>query len=176
MLREQKELQFLRKQVQEREALICDLEDISKTVTGTKFANELVVHKTRSRLAANLTGSVTPSTPGARQGKTTVSAPAGKTGMPLLDINSLSQMAGLRKKAKKELSKIGFVLTDSSHTDFSSDSDSASEESSDTDSESVGSSLHDRVKKAKKNKKHKTKSEITSKSSDSVRNKQKHFI
>ncbi|KAH3851616.1 hypothetical protein DPMN_094098 [Dreissena polymorpha] len=174
-LREEKELQFLRKHVQEREARIRDLEkDISQTVTGTNFANQSVVHKMKSRLAANLTGSVIPSSPGARQGKTTVSAPAWETGMPLLDINSLRQMAGLRKKAKKELSKIGLVLTDSSHTDSSSDSDSASEKRRDTDSESVGSSLHDRVKMAKTNKKHKTKSGITSKSSDSVRNKQRY--
>ncbi|KAH3824580.1 hypothetical protein DPMN_126417 [Dreissena polymorpha] len=103
-LREQKELHFLRKQVQGCEARILDLEkDIFKIVTGTNFANESVAHTTKSRLVANLTGSVTSSTPGARQGKTTVSAAAGETGMPLLDINSLRQMTGLRKKAKKEL-------------------------------------------------------------------------
>jgi len=101
-LREQKELQFLRKQVQEREARIRDLEkDVSKTVTSTNFGGDSVAKKTKSRLAASLTGSVTPSSPGARQEKTTVSAPAGETGMPLFDINSLRQMTGLRKKAKK---------------------------------------------------------------------------
>ena len=101
-LREQKELQFLRKQVQEREARIRDLEkDVSKTVTSTNFGGDSVAKKTKSRLAASLTGSVTPSTPGARQEKTTVSAPAGKTGMPLFDINSSRQMTGLRKRQRK---------------------------------------------------------------------------
>jgi len=65
-------------------------------------------------------------------------------------------------------------MTDSSDTDSSSDSDSSSEESSDSDSASIDSSVHECVKKAKKNKKHKTKSGITSKSSDSVKNKQKY--
>ncbi|KAH3825745.1 hypothetical protein DPMN_127626 [Dreissena polymorpha] len=158
-LREQKELQILRKQVQEREARIRDMEkDISKTVTSTNIVSESGARKTKSRLAANLVGSVTPSTTGTRQGKTTVSAPDGETGMPLLDINSLRQMPGLRKKARKEFSKIGLVMTDSSDT--GSSSYSSSEESSDTDSASVGSSVHDCVRKTKKNKKHKNKLEL----------------
>ncbi|KAH3725144.1 hypothetical protein DPMN_050977, partial [Dreissena polymorpha] len=59
---------------------------------------------------------MTPSTPGAS--------------MPFLDINALRQMTDFRKKARKELSKIGLVMTDSSDTDSSPDSDSSSEESS----------------------------------------------
>lgn len=89
-----------------------------------------------------------------------------------LDINDLRNMKKLRRQAKHQLTKHGLVESEST-----SDSDSSSSDSSvsGSDSElSTNSSVKNKSKKKHKKKKSKKSSGLTSKASDSIKNRQRY--
>jgi hypothetical protein len=159
VLQERKELEILRKQVEEREAVVDELE---KSLSGPSL----------SMPKRGKEGSKKPRVAAGFQVPLPSSTPAGDSGMDLLTIKHLREMTGLRRRTRKEMAKLGVVSSESSTDNSASTTDN---ESTVSDSDDGGSGLHSSsVKKHNRHSNKHTKSGITSKCSDSVKNRQKY--
>jgi hypothetical protein len=184
-LEEQRELKILRKQVLEREAFVTALEKSLSTEADSLSSPIVKSHvisadpivkpvSVGSSLEPLTATSVFKGKQNEKTGKKTRMAaafdsPTNHKGMTM-NIDSLRKMTDLQKKTKKTLAQLGLV--DMTESDSSTESDDNSSYSfSSTDAEEFN--IDSRKKKSKNNRKHGSKSGITSKSSDMVKNRQR---
>jgi hypothetical protein len=155
-LQERNELEMLRRQVEEKEAYIHDLKK-SLSVSGSAHVKDSgTTTKSKKKGRVDKKGKQTVlSAPPVKQASSK-GAGTSKEGM-FLTIDALRKVPGLKKSAKKEFANLGLFSSEASDTDSSSTSDLSYSDSF---------LSHERVKI--QGRKHKTKSGITSRSSDSV--------